>query len=824
MAEARESSVANLKLPLPKTYDSFNIESILRAITESSEQLLRANSWQILANTLLANIGKATDVSRVSIFEIEHLPKDDAVVSLRYEWSAPAITSHLRNPKLQHVSRKSMGLGNWTNLLRGGELICGNIHDFNHDERAFLNSQNIKSIAVVPIHVHADWWGYIGFDECRWERQWSTTDLLLLKSIATMFGAAIEGEKNRQTLRENESLFRSTFEKAGSGVLHVNDKLKLVRVNPKCCEILGYGKKELYTISLEQLFHPDDRSFCYHLADKITEAIPSTRKNMFIETEKRLLTKQNSTVWARITISMVYHDDGEFGFYNVFFTDITQRIFAELALRDSKKEYQNLVNTVDDMIWAIDQNLCWSFLNPAATSILGYSPEELLGASYDTILAPGQSTDIESIIKTIKDKGRARYDIDVLTKNNIQVTLSCNAILTIDENGRMNGVMGTARNTTERKRAEKALRESEERFQIISRATNDVIWDWNIEKGTFWSNLGLQILFGYSQHEVEPSFTWWKNRIHPVDQKRVLNEIYTLMENKRSFWSSEFRFQYGNGEYANVLDRGYIIYNDDYRPVRMIGTLQDITEQKRNEHYLRESRERLRNLASKEQTIREEEREKLSRELHDEFAQILTALKMDLNWLMMKLPSNLELLKERTIAMQHIIDMTMERVRQIATELRPALLDDLGLSAAIEWQINQFCERTGSDHTLHIDIDNQKLNEDLQITIFRIFQEALANIGRHANASTVDVSLTEDNNDLLLEVRDNGCGIAEEKLHDINSIGLIGMRERASVFGGRIHIYTHPGAGTTVVLRIPCSSWNMFSPSKKKDSTSSLYD
>lgn len=815
MAEARELSVANLKLPIPKAFDSFNAETILRTIAESSEQLLRVHSWRPLTNNILANIGQASDVSRVYIFEIEQQPKDDAIVSLRFEWSAPTVSAHLHNPKLQYVSRKSLGLRNWTHRLRKGELIHGNIHDFNRQERTFLHSQMIKSIAIVPIHVHDQWWGYIGFDECRWEREWSTSTLLLLKSIATMFGAAIEGEKDRQSLHENESLFRSTLEKAGSGVLHLNAKLELLLVNPKCCEILGYQEKELIGKSLDNFFHPDDRFFCSQFADEIiNSALPD--KCNFIEAEKRLLSNDGSIVWVHINISIVHQDNGEFGFYNIFFTDITQRICTEQALQDQKKEYQNLVNTVDDIIWSIDRNLCWSFLNPAVSNILGYKPEELIGKSYTSILAPGQSTDMDSIIRAIKAKGRARYDIEALTKNRTPVTLSCNAILTLDGNSEMNGIMGTARNITERKRAEKALRESEERFQIISRATNDVIWDWNIEQGSFWSNLGLQILFGYSENEIEPSFTWWKNHIHPADQKRVINEIDILMENKRSFWSSEFRFQYGNGEYANVLDRGYIIYNDEYRPIRMIGTLLDITEQKRNEQYLRESRERLRNLASKEQNIREEERGKLSRELHDEFAQILTALKMDLNWLKMKLPQNLELLQERTVAMQHIIDMTMERVRQIATELRPALLDDLGLSAAIEWQMNQFCERTNCEHTLHISIDNQKLNQDLQITIFRIFQEALANIGRHANASSIDVNLTEENNDLLLVIKDNGCGISEEKLHDANSIGLIGMRERAGAFGGRVNICTYPESGTSIVLRIPLNNWNTLSQVKAR--------
>ena len=182
---------------------------------------------------------------------------------------------------------------------------------------------------------------------------------------------------------------------------------------------------------------------------------------------------------------------------------------------------------------------------------------------------------------------------------------------------------------------------------------------------------------------------------------------------------------------------------------------------------------------------------------------MLTGLKFDISWIGKKLPEGTEALQEKTRSMAKLIDGAIQMVRRISSELRPAVLDRLGLAAAIEWQVQEFQSRTGIKCTLSPDFEGLKLDRDRAMAIFRIFQEALTNVARHANATSVNVNLGLESGNLMLEVRDNGEGIPESALTDPKSLGLLGMKERALAFGGRVNIVSNPGDGTRVIMVIP---------------------
>jgi len=238
-----------------------------------------------------------------------------------------------------------------------------------------------------------------------------------------------------------------------------------------------------------------------------------------------------------------------------------------------------------------------------------------------------------------------------------------------------------------------------------------------------------------------------------------------------------------------------------------MGVVEDITERRQVEEQLRSSREQLRNLAAYIQSVREEERTKIAREIHDELGQALTGLKMNLSWLDKKLSEAGDVvprsLLEEITSMSKLVDTTIQTVREISTELRPGVLDDLGLTAAIEWQLQEFQTRTGIRCNFTSSPENITLDQDRSTAIFRIFQETLINVARHANATRVDISLKEEADNLILEVRDNGKGITESGISNSKSLGLLGMRERALFLGGEVKISGTPGKGTTITVRVP---------------------
>ena len=218
---------------------------------------------------------------------------------------------------------------------------------------------------------------------------------------------------------------------------------------------------------------------------------------------------------------------------------------------------------------------------------------------------------------------------------------------------------------------------------------------------------------------------------------------------------------------------------------------------------LKESYERLRELAANLESVREEERTQIARELHDQLGQALTGMKFDLAWLTNRLVKKDASLAQKAAAITVEMDTMIKTVRRIATELRPGMLDDLGLAASIEWQARDFEKRTGIVCTVNVPIVDLPLARDQSVALFRIFQEALTNVARHASAQIIEVKLTATPEEWILEVCDDGRGIQAQEIAGRHSLGLLGMRERAMRLGGTFEIKGFPGEGTTVTVSFP---------------------
>lgn len=256
----------------------------------------------------------------------------------------------------------------------------------------------------------------------------------------------------------------------------------------------------------------------------------------------------------------------------------------------------------------------------------------------------------------------------------------------------------------------------------------------------------------------------------------------------------------------NSMFRGYAVGAVDYLmkpvvPEVLKSKVAIFVELHMKSERLRESEDKLRRLAAHLISVREEERAHIAREIHDELGQVLTGIKMEVGWLAKRLKE--PALLEKTDSMSKLIDSTIQTVRKIATGLRPEMLDDMGLIAAVGWQAKDFQKRTGIRCRPKLPPEGTKLDLDISTTAFRIFQEILTNVARHSRATRVDIELTVTEELLKLEVADNGVGIASSDLNGRKSLGLLGMRERALLFGGEVGITGTPGHGTSVSVQIP---------------------
>ena len=229
----------------------------------------------------------------------------------------------------------------------------------------------------------------------------------------------------------------------------------------------------------------------------------------------------------------------------------------------------------------------------------------------------------------------------------------------------------------------------------------------------------------------------------------------------------------------------------------------EISERKAIEQSLRNSEERLREFAAHIQSVREEERTNIAREIHDELGQALTGLRMDLSWLSKRLPKELKEPAEKVKAMFRLIDDTILSVRKISSELRPQVLDDVGLTGTLKWQAREFQARTGIRCKVELSKEEFDLDQKRSTAVFRIFQEVMTNVARHASATRVGIKLRLDYDHLILNIVDNGVGITESDLRSPGSLGLLGIRERAFLLGGSVEIEGIDGGGTSVALSIP---------------------
>ncbi|HKY99328.1 MAG TPA: histidine kinase [Gemmatimonadaceae bacterium] len=251
------------------------------------------------------------------------------------------------------------------------------------------------------------------------------------------------------------------------------------------------------------------------------------------------------------------------------------------------------------------------------------------------------------------------------------------------------------------------------------------------------------------------------------------------------------------------LEGDYMVIHDgDGRIAGHFGVQRDVTDRHLANEELRTSRQQLRALASRLQKVREEERTEVAREIHDELGQALTGLKLDMAWVTNRVPHGREL-HSQCVSITRRIDQTINAVRRIATNLRPSVLDQLGLEAALEWQSQDFSARAGVKVTMESSVNGAPISDELGSSVFRIFQESLTNVMRHSQATEVRIKLVQTRSLLKLQLEDNGVGLQRNCLDDIASLGIVGMRERALACGGDLRITSGDGQGTRVLLTVP---------------------
>lgn len=374
-----------------------------------------------------------------------------------------------------------------------------------------------------------------------------------------------------------------------------------------------------------------------------------------------------------------------------------------------------------------------------------------------------------------------------------------------DQDSPGRGIAGIVQDITERKRADVALRESEERFRLVAEVTNDVLWDWDLRTDDHWWSPNAKGKFGYNPTK-EPSIVAWRSRLHPRDRSRVLHRLDDCLKSKERVYFDEYRFRLTDGSYGVFWDKGQVVHDNRGTPVRMVGTMIDVTSIKQAYASLEQAYTRLQWLSRELQRAEERERRRLSRELHDEFGQLLSALRLSLERVRAQLGkrpgTNGAVLEKHLMAATKAVEQLFASLRELVHGLRPAVLDEFGLMPALKSLADDVREATGLDCRLSVGERTlpDAVGQELEGTLFRIAQELITNVVRHAKATQAVIMLQCTDQRVMLTVRDNGRGgrLAMTK----GKYGLRGIHERTELLGGQVEMRSGR-RGTVVTVALP---------------------
>lgn len=602
-----------------------------------------------------------------------------------------------------------------------------------------------------------------------------------------------ETERARCLLQESEARYRALVEQLPvvAYTATLDEPSAVLYVSPQIEALLGYTPPELRRNDgiWPDRIHPEER-------ERVLAELRTCRiSGRPLSTEYRFRRRDDRIIWVRDTATVVRDNAGQLLCLQGVMQDITDYKRAERRLADA----QALAHVgswewdivADQFAWS-DEHYRIFGLEPRAApvtlaTILEYvHPADRPGVERYAVEARAGTQPTAHQFRVVRPDGTERV-------------VEARGKLELDETGRPVRMYGTAQDVTERTRAERELRRAQDEARQIFEYASIGIFRAARDGRILLANPAFARMLGYDTPAELGALDLARDVYFDPRQREALIAQY---ESSRTPWTLEILWKKRDGTPFWVLLNAHAVRDGAGRTAYFEGFAQDITERREAQQELARSRRRLRELAARREAVRETERKIMAREIHDELGQALTALRMDLARLRQRLPPAARDLAPRTDVMTGIVDHLVETVRRIATELRPPILDDFGLVAAIEWQAEETAARAGFRCALDLPTE-VRLDDGRATTVFRICQEALTNAARHAQATSVQVVLRATPRELVLKVLDDGRGITLAELADQRAIGLLGMRERALAWGGTLDVYALAPAGTAVELRLP---------------------
>lgn len=465
-------------------------------------------------------------------------------------------------------------------------------------------------------------------------------------------------------------------------------------------------------------------------------------------------------------------------------TDMTDK--NEISIQNPEEKYRNLIEQAADGIFVFDYEYNFISANKNGCLMLGYDKIDLLKLNIRDFIPAQFSGKLPINLLKLSNGHPHLVERQLMRKDGTILYTEVNAQITSEGN-----IQAIVRDTTDRKHAQEKLQKAKDRYDILSQATSDTIWDWDIPNNQVVYNEGITQMFGYGISEVDNVSGWWKMNIHPDDLLTVSRSLAGIFNTKGHKIQLEYRFRCADGSFKYIYDRAFVIYSDDNNPIRMIGAMQDIT-------YAKEEEKRMVKAIIDAQ---KKERCHIGQELHDNINQILLGSLLTLSMTKEK-QGDIEKIFECIEISRGHIGHAINEVRKLSHDLTLISFEECSLQNIFEGLLTVINVNNKFNIELYFDeIDNKYVCDDIQVNLYRIFQEQIKNIIHYSEATSIEISITRTVNAIGMRIFDNGNGFNIKTVK--KGSGLSNIRKRAESLSGKFILNSSIGKGCEIIIDIP---------------------
>jgi len=611
----------------------------------------------------------------------------------------------------------------------------------------------------------------------------------------------VEVSEQKRRERYSEEKYRNLVEQAADGIFLFDMKGNFVSVNTSGCKMLGYDNESLLQLNIKDILPLQFINKMPVNMESLTSGNPLLLERMF----KR---KDGTLVYAEVRAQLVMGAN-----IQAIVRDITERKKSEAALQESEAFNKSILTSLSSHIAVVDENGIIISVNKAWDDFAKTNDQcplqrSSVGSNYIEVCKGSVDAGEEMTAKAIE----GFYKVINSELPIFEMEYPCHSqngkrwfLLRItkfaDESAR---VVMMHIDITARLNAAVSMHTALERYDILTKATSDTIWDWDIVNNKMIYNDVINKMFGYQNEQIKNVVEWWKSNIHPDDQRRVSESLNEVFAREVHNFQLEYRFRCEDGTYKYVFDRAFILFDENKKPYRMIGAMQDITERKNAEDEFKTMKRALMNQKVQEQkkitrailNAQEQERRHMGEELHDNINQMLAGTKL---YLSVASNGNEDLKKALEYPI-HLIDETMVEIR-LLTRRSVTPKQNVNLKELLQTLIDAMFKKTIIKTCLVYKVTNDFLDDELKLNIYRIVQEQTTNIIKHADAANVHISVKAQSHMISIAVTDDGKGFDVNMKRD--GIGIYNIINRVESFNGEMEIASTYGKGCKLMIKIP---------------------